>query len=448
MPTQQEDSPIRFLSPLLIFLTLLGTSSLSLAADLQSMTSHACGACHQQIFTQWENSMHARSTPLKDPIFAAFYRKLVGNPLAEKQSLNGEYPQCLKCHAPAAAKARSTALNNQPAFQDGVNCISCHTISHPKVEQQLTVKHSNLGGLALGIDAYDFSNTHLQGSSGKYLSHRPQPEAGVAAATYHPFSVQPNSTVLKTKTACVGCHQMPAQQVSDVFCLVGNEQTAANMPSQCQSCHMPKVKGLADHSFLGGHSPAMLSNALLLNMQLEKQVDALRVTLNLQNLLPHNFPTGMPLRQVYVRVSAYDQAGQLVWQNYQNDPVSESPEAVLMAGLDSKNSPLNAVLESPWVWATDTRLQPLETRQLQYQVPVSKNLHVLRAEVLYELIPRAILLQLDRRLENYEHAKAKVVATAEARWSHTPPIPSLPQAVARTNAAWQTTSAKMESRHE
>ncbi len=43
------------------------------------VSSKLCGECHQEIYKEWSNSMHAQSTALDDPIHGAFYRKVMGD---------------------------------------------------------------------------------------------------------------------------------------------------------------------------------------------------------------------------------------------------------------------------------------------------------------------------------------------------------------------------------
>jgi nitrate/TMAO reductase-like tetraheme cytochrome c subunit len=37
-----------------------------------------CGSCHQEIYQQWQQSMHAKSTAIKDPVHAMMYASVMG----------------------------------------------------------------------------------------------------------------------------------------------------------------------------------------------------------------------------------------------------------------------------------------------------------------------------------------------------------------------------------
>jgi len=140
--------------------------------DITNLTSKKCKKCHEDIYDQWKGSMHAQSTALKDPIHGTFYRLVVGDP--EKEGVRtgknkDKYPACLQCHSPAAAKAGKTNLSAKKAYAEGVNCISCHTLTKFKGTKKPG------GGLQLGMKAYEYSTTHIQGPLGtadKTKKHR------------------------------------------------------------------------------------------------------------------------------------------------------------------------------------------------------------------------------------------------------------------------------------
>ena len=96
-----------------------GITAISSAADtpIHHVSSETCKTCHKDVYKQWSKSMHASSTALKDPIHATFYKKVVGDPTKEdvKHKASGKYPVCLQCHAPNAARDKTTKLDAKPA---------------------------------------------------------------------------------------------------------------------------------------------------------------------------------------------------------------------------------------------------------------------------------------------------------------------------------------------
>jgi hypothetical protein len=119
------------------------------------ISAEVCQTCHEEIYRQWKGSMHANSTALKDPIHGAFYGMEVGDPTAEGQvhKKSGTYPICLQCHAPNAARDKTTKLDAHVAYSEGVNCVACHTLQNYKGIQ------GEDGKLRLGLKAYEVSDS-------------------------------------------------------------------------------------------------------------------------------------------------------------------------------------------------------------------------------------------------------------------------------------------------
>ncbi len=364
----------RYTLPLLGFSALMSNLMAEeepAGTNLHKLTSYSCGAvgCHADIFQQWNKSMHANSVPMKDPIHAHFYRQLVGDPLREGLKMGDQYPICLQCHAPFAALDGRTNLNAKPTYHDGINCMVCHTFKQYKGR---TDKGAGLPG---GIHDYQLSPHRLQGASGRYFSHRPDQRQGAAAKSYHPFPIEPNPTLLKTSTACLGCHDMRDGAEEPAF---AEDQIA------CQACHMPKVNGVADHSMQGGHSAGMVKQALLMSIEADSDGQALNARIILKNTLPHGFPATMPLRNVTIKVTAYSAEGRLVWENYRNNAAQEDPKAVLMykpnGYIGHPPLPVTAMQG-----LADTHLKAKEKRILDYRLPM-QNIQLIRAEALYQLV--------------------------------------------------------------
>ena len=59
---------------------------------------------------------------------------------------------CLACHAPNAARDKTTKLDAKPAYAEGVNCVACHTLASYKGI------NDEGGKLRLGIKAYELSD--------------------------------------------------------------------------------------------------------------------------------------------------------------------------------------------------------------------------------------------------------------------------------------------------
>lgn len=90
--------------------------------------SNRCGVCHEQIFEQWQASMHAQAA--SDPAYVTNI-----NLLAESRGLAATR-YCEGCHAPVALLTGQLTRGGQhggepdtAANVEGVSCLGCHNIS-------------------------------------------------------------------------------------------------------------------------------------------------------------------------------------------------------------------------------------------------------------------------------------------------------------------------------
>jgi hypothetical protein len=104
----------------------------------------------------------------------------------------------------------------------------------------------------------------------------------------------------------------------------------------------------------------------------------------MRNMQPHSLPTGAPFRNMYMKLTAYDASGNVVWENAKGHPKNEDPKAYLMYELyndkDVHTLPPKATKLGP-----DSRLKPFETRTLDYQF-MAKGAIMVRAELFYSLL--------------------------------------------------------------
>ena len=125
------------------------------AGNIHHISAEVCKTCHQEIYKQWNESMHSRSPALKDPLHGAFYQMEAGSPTEEGvlHKKSGKYPVCLSCHAPNAAIDKTTKLDAKPAYAEGVNCVACHTLKAYKGVTDAEGKQQ------LGLKAYEIGQT-------------------------------------------------------------------------------------------------------------------------------------------------------------------------------------------------------------------------------------------------------------------------------------------------
>ena len=364
------------------------------------VSSKTCKECHKEIYKQWSGSMHAQSTALKDPIHGAFYKQLVGDPTHEGLKKGGKYPVCLQCHAPNAAKDGKTKLDEMAAYEEGVNCVACHTLAGYKGIQ-------GEKGMRLGVQAYE-SSDQLQGANG-FLHEQGAAADQLRAAFEESGDLNPHlgrdnrgasymeedeskeldlpmgrSSMLKGSQACLGCHDKRNNPNKVALCQTGDEYEEGKSRETCQSCHMPVVNGVVSHAMGGGHDGAMLKRAVKMDLKVAKQGDRLQITTQLENHQPHNVPTGAPFRNLALKVTALSATGEVLWVNYQKHPMKEDPQSYFLYGMtDDEGKP------APPPKATkagkDTRLRPFEQRQLQHEIAAA-GVDSVRAELYYNLL--------------------------------------------------------------
>jgi hypothetical protein len=388
---------------------LLGNlATLPASADetgpIHHVPSETCKACHQEIYRQWSGSMHAKSTALTDPIHGTFYKQTVGEPTEEGvlHKASGKYPVCLNCHAPNAARDKTTKLDAKPAYSEGVNCVACHTLASYK-----GIKGED-GKMRLGIASYELADT-LQGPGGfpnkaeKLAAgsddlfggalagaedKKPNPHLGEPVEFQgKPVPALPlagNPVQLKSSDACMGCHDQRNNPHGVPLCQTGNEIVASGTKVSCQGCHMALADGSSNHAMPGGHDVEMVKRGVIFVLDTESADGKVVAKATLRNLLPHSMPTGAPFRNMYLKVMAYNDKGEVVWQNAEGHPAKGDPKSYLsFALLDDKDQP------APPPMATkageDTRLQPHETRELTYEIPAD-GVVLVRGELYYNLL--------------------------------------------------------------
>lgn len=381
-----------------------GLAATVTAEPLHHIASETCKSCHKEIYKQWKGSMHSQSSALEDPIHATFYKKVVGDPTKEgvKHKASGKYPVCLQCHAPNAAKDKTTKLDAMAAYSEGVNCIACHTL-----KKYNGIQAPN-GKLQLGLKAYDYSKTAAQGpgrysnvalqklsatgdvfgGSGMSDESKPNPHLGEAVTMdgkeIPSIPMESNPKLMKTSDACMGCHDQRNNPHGVPLCQTGNEYSTSHSQVNCLSCHMPINDGLADHSMGGGHNGGILQRSVVFDVSTETVGKNIRATVFMKNPQPHSLPTGAPFRNIYMKLTAYDAEGNVVWENAKDHPAKDDPQAYLVYALaDDEGKP--AMPPTATQLGKDTRLKPHEERTLVYDIP-AKGVKLVRGELYYNLL--------------------------------------------------------------
>jgi len=361
--------------------------------------SDTCKQCHKEIYKQWKGSMHAQSTAMKDPIHGTFYGMVVGSPTEENvlHKASGKYPVCLQCHSPNAAKDKTTKLDAKPAYSEGVNCVACHTLSKfkgttgPNGKQQLGMKAYETSTTLQGPQGFKTqfeTEDDMFGGTADDSDQKPNPHLGkpveMDGKTIASLPMTGNPLLMKSNDACMGCHDKRNNSNKVPLCATGDEYIAGKSEVACTSCHMPIAGGLADHSMGGGHSKPMMKRAIIFTVDSVLDGDNLKTTVVMNNKLPHVLPTGAPFRNLYMKLTAYDAAGKVLWENSKGHPAKEDPQAYMKYEIqDDKGAPTSPPLATKV--GPDTRLKPFEKRELSYSIP-AKDVVVVRGELFYNLL--------------------------------------------------------------
>ena len=200
--------------------------------------SKECKTCHSQIYDEFYSSMHANSTPQKDPIHASVWNR-------HPKNLKLNQYACGKCHTPAANNLDKMLTKGQKALpsadnathQEGISCAYCHRIESIKLASK-----SNINVMSEVPKKY-FGTTNSQ-----------------VPSPFHD-TLKTDNSAMKNGNVCVGCHSHKKNKHGLNVCStnINNEMDGAN----CVSCHMPKVTGKPSalsqtkahsfHGFPGAH---------------------------------------------------------------------------------------------------------------------------------------------------------------------------------------------------
>lgn len=348
-----------------------------------------CAPCHSAVVQEWRASMHARAHQERDPIFAgmrSFRIRREGDRIAAR---------CAQCHSP-----RSPNDPESEVAQTGVSCASCHMLEGVR-----------LGQGRRGAASLAWSDGVMRG---------PHDIAEDAPA---PHGVGDSAPWLTNgETLCLACHGEMANAEGVPTCTTGSEYEAGEGDETCTSCHMPEVEGASgsvssrenhrSHAFLGPHSlftdpPGdFMAGAIELTGELDRRT--LRATV--VNRARHAVPSGFPGRVVMVRATAYDRRDRIVFRSFTDDPMAQDPDAVFnRTYVDDEDHP--AMPPYAARLARDNRLEPDETRTLEWTVPRGTvRAHI---EILYRLIPPPLATLFE--LGNSPEAQGRRVTILEVR---------------------------------
>jgi hypothetical protein len=133
------------------------------------------------------------------------------------------------------------------------------------------------------------------------------------------------------------------------------------------------------------------------------------------NQQPHKLPTGAPFRNIFLKLTAYDPQGKVLWRNADGHPSQGDPQgyfALTLANDEGKPVPPPEATKT----GTDTRLKPHETRVLTYEIP-AKDVAAVRGELYYNLLWPSLVKKFS---DLPEELKAPVLIAEIQKYLHKP----------------------------
>lgn len=334
------------------------------AKEYEIEPSDECATCHENIFEQWQSSMHAKSTRGADEL----YRKMMD--WAVEDTKGKATKLCTQCHTPYMKLLKTDPLVTVQVSERPVDCNFCHSISD--------------------LDSAPVFSQIKYGPRTKEESD------------YHKVEMR---THFKDEKLCMTCHGELSNPQGIPVCTTGDEfYTGVAEKKTCQDCHMPIVLEKENehraHTFLGPHNPDFIKGSLGLEARTENRQLYIEID---NSKTPHGFPTGSPLRQVILKVVGYDANNTVVFENWINNPLNEDKQSVFMKMFEDKekNFPV-----PPWRAANikfDSRLKNGEKRMLTYIIPEGTN--SIMVKLVFRLAPKMILdkLKIDDPFINAAH---------------------------------------------
>lgn len=254
---------------------------------LRTLSARECGGCHEEIYREWAESMHAQAW--REPYFQVDFK------------FDGSQQICLNCHTPLENQQENRVLGFQdrekfkpllqpnPSYdpilqEEGVTCAACHVRD----------------GKIIGPFEY--------------------------ATAPHPVAFSPD--MVSGSGPCARCHIVTNSRW-DVFyrlppCGTVAEIGQGGQTPDCVGCHMPPVnrpsasggpvRSGRRHLFHGGHDPEMVKSALQVDHQTEDLGGArIRYVFSLTNTgAAHYLPTGTPDRHLTLDLKLLDRGGKTV----------------------------------------------------------------------------------------------------------------------------------------
>jgi len=331
-------------------LLLMLTTSIQTYAQLENTT---CKKCHPTIFSEYQNSMHSKSSIFKDAIHKAVWDK---HPAKPKNNY-----KCAKCHTPSdhdLISGKSKLADNEIQQNEPISCQACHTIE--SIEKHTKTNKNKF----TNKKKYFFSADKVKKGQKvvfKEESHFLGMFKTKVGSPYH--DIDYSNEGYYNGNMCMGCHSHKQNGKGFVICDLEVKQ--GDSKETCVSCHMPKVQGsianqtqTATHAFHGAsiHNATPKELSKYIHLSLEQKEAGFEVSI--KNKTTHTlFPQPLRLNQLRVSIEREGKIISLKTQSFMK-----------VIGKDGKPA-------MPWLAdavISDTSIKAHETRKVAYATALQK----------------------------------------------------------------------------
>ena len=275
------------LAALLGLMILCASSPMAQDSETVFESSNTCKECHEDIYRNWRNSLHALA--FSNPIFQTAYNK------AYRETKGEARKYCLGCHAPTV-RITGDYDAQLSITQEGVTCDFCHTVA--KIDLTSTVN--------------------------PFMSSPGEVKRSVLKQAESPHHKTEYSSDFASSKLCAGCHSFKNRHgvaVGDTY----NEWKASEYAKegiQCQDCHMQQIAGktaieggrdkIHDHSL--SHNLASMREAVKLRFIDPRNTGSrFSAQVEIHNAKAgHSIPTGTPERHLVLEVRTHDRSGGVI----------------------------------------------------------------------------------------------------------------------------------------
>nr|WP_319494848.1 multiheme c-type cytochrome [uncultured Desulfobacter sp.] len=388
----------------------------------QFIDPETCGGCHDEIMSQWQNSMHHLSH--QDPVYtrvAKFY--LQG--LTEAGHIE-EAESCVKCHTPVGVvsgfpeKVSDEFADVQEIPAQGIQCDYCHVaVDVSKMYNNGLVLAPGHGEENPGVKHGPFDDTEPEFHEAAYSKlHTDSKICGTCHNVKHvAFGTDLETTYSEWEkgtynspdpekhVSCQGCHMYQRPGVPATGSTPRPENPGSATPDAKQRPH------IFTHYFVGANSglPGMFSDQEKSDMAVSRLTHAANIFLEMEDAhsvrvvvantgAGHSLPTGLTdMRQMWLEVSLADGDGNVVFQTGVPDENHELSEDTVIFNTvfgDGEGNPVINIAKAKEI-LSDTRIPVGESSSHVFELETEPGSgYTLTVRLLYRSMPQKILNQL------------------------------------------------------